>query len=248
MDLVEIDPAIQHFARYEFKYLLPPDIRQQIEEEISQFMYIDGHVDPSLDQVYFVRSLYFETPTRKNYYEKIDGVKTRKKYRLRTYSKTLPAPIIFLEEKGRYNQRTYKNRVQVEWEHVPIILDPSQHQQLLELFPSVRLIESFIFDSARQVLSPTVLVDYCRRPYTSSYDTNFRATFDSSLTATSTGLLFPSSGSFEIESGSTVLEIKFHRRIPAWFHRLLQAYNLNRLSISKFCKGMEVCGLAKNLE
>jgi len=42
------------------------------------------------------------------------------------------------------------------------------------------------------------------------------------------------------------LEVKFFRRIPPWFHRIIQAYDLRRLSISKFARGMEVCGFAED--
>jgi hypothetical protein len=43
------------------------------------------------------------------------------------------------------------------------------------------------------------------------------------------------------------MEVKFHRRIPAWFHRILQTYNLDRVSISKFVLGMSSTGLAIDL-
>ena len=38
--------------------------------------------------------------------------------------------------------------------------------------------------------------------------------------------------------GYTILEVKFERGIPAWFHRTIQAYNLRRESISKFVYGI----------
>jgi hypothetical protein len=78
---------------------------------------------------------------------------------------------------------------------------------------------------------------------------NFRITFDSILLTTATGSLFPSSFQnwTEALAGHTILEVKFNRRIPAWFHRVLQAHNLRRFSISKFVRGMEATGLAINL-
>ena len=38
---------------------------------------------------------YFDTPERTNFYDKIDGIKARRKYRLRTYSSTLSANVRF---------------------------------------------------------------------------------------------------------------------------------------------------------
>mgnify|MGYP006130979537 FL=1 len=40
------------------------------------------------------------------------------------------------------------------------------------------------------------------------------------------------------KAGYTILEVKFDRSIPAWFHRIIQSYNLKRQSISKFVLGM----------
>ena len=45
-----------------------------------------------------VRSLYFDDPNYVNYYEKIDGMKLRHKFRLRTYGKTCSQDVpIFLD-------------------------------------------------------------------------------------------------------------------------------------------------------
>ena len=45
--------------------------------------------------------------------------------------------------------------------------------------------------------------------------------------------------------GYTILEVKFDRSIAPWFHRMIQNYNLKRLSISKFVLGMEYCNIAE---
>jgi hypothetical protein len=242
---------VEDFSRYEFKYLLPQNRRNDIEDEISHFMEFDGHIHEDLENAYIVRSLYFDNPEATNYYEKIDGLRTRKKYRIRTYghewSDDLP---IYLEEKGRYKERTFKHRIQIKLEELPIFYDASRRFELLELYPGIPLIESFVFNTIRRLSNPVVLVDYLRRPFMSQYDMNFRVTFDSHLRAASTDQLFPDARSSWLASdaGYTIIEIKFFRRIPSWFHRILQAHNLQRLSISKFCRGMEVCGLAMNLE
>ncbi|MBT6601641.1 MAG: VTC domain-containing protein [Nitrospina sp.] len=58
----------------------------------------------------------------------------------------------------------------------------------------------------------------------------------------------PSSESWKYSfAGFTILEVKFHRRIPAWFHRIIQVHNLRRVSFSKFCKGMEATGQVVDL-
>jgi hypothetical protein len=242
---IDASSQVENFERYEFKYLLSKDERDEIEDEISHFMTYDGHVHPEFENSYIVRSLYFDNAESANYYEKIDGIKTRHKFRIRTYGTDEDESVpIFLEEKGRHNNRTYKQRIRIRSEDLKIAEDSSRAFELLDLYPNVPLIESFIFDIERRRLEAKVLVDYIRRPYSSPYDMNFRITFDSALSAASVDRLFPTSVAprYLSNAGWTILEVKFLRRIPAWFHRILQAHSLSRLSISKFCKGMEICG------
>ena len=247
---LDVLPQVEDFARYEFKYLLNQAKCDEIENEVRHFMGYDGHVHPEFDNRYLVRSLYFDNADAHNYYEKIDGIKTRRKFRIRTYG-TAPDndQPMFLEEKGRHNNRTYKHRIPVRLEDLDILLTPSRCMEILGIYPNLPLIEVFVFDVIRRRLKPRVLVDYLRRPYTSAYDMNFRLTFDSTLSAAAVNELYPSATvpRYLSNAGWTILEVKFHRRIPGWFHRILQAHFLRRLSISKFCKGMEVCGLAVDL-
>ena len=75
-------------------------------------------------------------------------------------------------------------------------------------------------------------------------------TFDSHITALKTNTLYPGTDSQpfrECLAGYTVLEVKFERSMPPWFHRIIQNYNLRRLSISKFVIGMEQCGMGEDI-
>tara|TARA_R100000789_G_scaffold79229_1_gene74406 strand:+ start:150 stop:908 length:759 start_codon:yes stop_codon:yes gene_type:complete len=243
--------AVEEFSRYEFKYLLDADMREQVENEISNFMRYDGFAHSEMENSYIVRSLYFDDPERTHYYEKIDGQLDRRKYRLRTYVHDDDGQTpIFLEMKGRYNQRVYKRRARIACQELGSFLDPYLLGGIPQGQEDTEFLETFLYSSLRRRLSPVVLVDYIRRPYVSDYDMNFRVTFDSELRSAATGQLFPdATPPWKLaEPGRTIVEIKFNRRIPAWFHRIVQAYGLRRLSISKFCRGMEINGLAARLE
>ena len=78
---------VEDFSRYEFKYLLKKEIRLLVEEEIRCFMQYDGYIDKELGNAYFVRSLYFDNAHSSNFFEKVDGMRTRSKFRIRTYGK-----------------------------------------------------------------------------------------------------------------------------------------------------------------
>jgi len=240
----------EDFARYEFKYLLNARLREEIENDISHFMTYDGHVDENLGNQYFVRSLYYDTPTSRHYHEKIDGTRLRRKFRLRTYGHAPDPDVpIYLEEKGRHVERTFKHRIAISAAHLEMFYAPDRHPELLDIYDGAEIVERLIYSALRRRISPVVAVDYIRRPYNSPFDIHFRLTFDSHLQAAASGILFPDqSANWRLsEAGHTILEVKFQRRLPAWFHRIVQVYGMRRLSISKFCKGMEVCDLAVDL-
>ena len=92
----------QLFQRYEFKYILSKEVSDKIEDEARNFMSFDNFVQKKLNNQYFVRSLYYENIFSSNFFEKVDGMKIRRKYRIRTYAKTLDIDTpIFFEIKRR---------------------------------------------------------------------------------------------------------------------------------------------------
>lgn len=243
---------IQKFARYEFKYLISQQQSSGIEKEVRPFMQYDGFVSKEMENSYFVRSEYYDNDLFTHFYEKVDGMRDRYKYRIRTYGKTSnDRNPIFLEKKGRKLQRTFKQRVQIDNSHLDYFYNPNKMEKLLEIYKGIDLIEQFVFDSNRKAISPKVIVDYQRTPYVSDYDVNFRLTFDRLLSVSKTdGIDFDIYSTnrewYAVQAGYTILEVKFFRRFPPWFHRIIQSYGLTRLSFSKFSTGMEACGYAQD--
>jgi hypothetical protein len=229
----------QLFERYEFKFILPDKLRKSIEKEIGVFMRFDGHVTGGGASSYFVRSLYFDTKNKANFYDKIDGVKNRKKFRLRTYRRNLGASPVYLELKTRKINRVSKKRVRIDEADNIFFSRDLDVDYINSRYPGSDLIDNFCFAALRDGISPKVIVDYVRAPYVSDYDMNFRVTLDSELRCASSKTLFDGAPAItKVLSGYSIMEVKFNRRIPAWFHKLIQAYDLERVSVSKFVLGM----------
>jgi len=238
----------EHFLRYEFKYILDDDRRKKIEEELSHFMQLDPFVERFENRKYLVRSLYFDDPFYTFYYEKTDGLMHRQKFRIRTYSmeydETIP---IMLELKGRYNNFVYKHRTELKHDN------ESRHDvfELLESLDQGKPIsKQFTYDRFRKRIKPIMLIDYQRRAFQSKYDYEFRITFDGELYGTQTTNLFPDNKVHRraLIDGFTIMEVKFRKHVPPWFHRIMIKYQLNRVSISKYCTGMESTALIENLD
>jgi len=240
-----------HFARFEFKYVLPQPLRKELESELRYFLEFDPYVETQPKHQYFVRSLYFDDPHYTCFYDKIEGLHTRSKFRVRTYTdKPQDGTPQFLEIKGRYNNLVLKHRTPLDQ---ALWIDNEDGDglvtRLLQAAGSSEVRRKFEYDLFRKRLRPVALVDYVRRPYVSRFDPEFRLTFDSELRGTKTRSLFPNGSapqSHRLLSGYTVMEVKFRRHIPSWFHRLIQAYELRRVSVSKICHAMEALGIAED--
>ena len=185
------------------------------------------------------------------FYDKFDGLHTRSKYRIRTYTREegddTPQ---FLEEKGRYNNRVFKHRAPIRAVRFGSGDTRETVERLLAGAPEGNpTVDGFRYSFYRKKLRPVALVDYERRPYISLYDPEFRVTFDTALQGTSTDRLFPpaSARSRKVLPGYTIMEVKFGHHLPSWFHRIIQSYELRRTSVSKICECMEALELATEL-
>ena len=100
------------FSRFEFKYLLNANRRAALESDLQHFLQYDPFVALRENHQYPVRSLYFDDPSYSAFHDKIDGLLSRSKFRVRTYSGSIDddAPV-FLEIKGRTNNLVFKHRV-----------------------------------------------------------------------------------------------------------------------------------------
>ena len=237
-----------NFLRFEFKYVLGAQLRERIEQAIGQFMTVDPFAAGHDDQSYSVRSLYYDDPSFSSYQQKTDGMLLRSKFRLRTYTNNAAeARATYLEIKGRYDSLVFKHRTQIgAADGNKAFVDCAwTTKRILEKLDDSPVADKFRCGVARRNLVPVMLIDYVRRPYVSKYDPDFRLTFDAELHGLATSQLFPGAlqSRRRLLPGDTVMEIKFKNTIPSWFHRIIMINGLRRTSLSKVCKGMEVCNL-----
>ena len=239
------------FLRFEFKYILSASLRECIENDIRHFVTLDPFVASQADQNYMVRSLYYDDREFSSYHQKKDGMLRRAKFRLRTYTNNPDDSCkTYLEIKGRYNSLVFKHRAGFNATVTSRVFADCANitNEILDNINDSPVADQFKYELERKQLSPVMLIDYIRRPYISKYDSEFRLTFDSHLHGTVTNHLFPCQvQNRQILSGYTVLEIKFKDSIPLWFHRIIKNYGLERKSISKVCKGMEVWNMIPDL-
>ncbi len=244
-----------HFSRFEFKYILPKAVRDDLESELQYFIELDPYVRQQPGRKYLVRSLYYDNRAMACYYEKIDGIKRRAKFRVRTYTDVEgDGTACFLEIKGRQNAQVFKHRIELAADPIGIGASDSCYDEttrdVLRRLDEGAIRSQFICDLHKKALAPKMLIDYRRRPYFSKYDPEFRLTFDDSLSSAASTRLFPRAWESHRRFllGYTILEVKFRQLVPSWFHRIIQTFELRRVSVSKYCAGVEAFHLTPKLE
>ena len=237
------------FNRYELKYLVPEDKVPAIREELNQHMVRDQYAGPT---GYGVWSVYYDTANLRFYREKIEGLKFRRKLRIRRYGETGGAdePIsadamVAVEIKQRVNRVTQKRRVMLPYH---LALDLCDRHQRIE-YPGAD--QSFIDEvldlSIRLQLRPTVMTGYRREPYVgTNADLGLRVTLDHKVSGRDRDfdLRAEAENRFIIRPDLAVMEVKVNERAPYWVTDMAARHDLQVQRISKYCQSIEAHGLA----
>jgi len=240
-----------HFRRFEFKYLLAPEVARAIKDDINHFLKPDLHTKEkesssklrSGNQGYWVSTVYLDNDKLACFREKNDGLFARKKVRFRVYGKKRNSAV-FLELKRKRGDVILKDRLVVKKKQVPLILEAT----LDYLFGwekkkngGFEVMKEYVIFKEQRRLKPVVLVTYFRQAFISDYE-NLRLTIDSQIKASHLkdfSFSQDSDREKDLLDKATVLELKFTGSLPYWLYHLLKKYNLKRQSFSKYCRGVE---------
>jgi|SRR3989344_14993 len=217
-----------NIIRIELKYYVSYPDYLNLSKKLSMIMKKDQH---DIDKGYFIRSLYFDTINNKAFYEKMEGIEERKKYRLRIYD-TKDKNVKF-EIKKRINNQMLKETAVITKEDALEI--QSQNYDVLIKYNNP-ILNKIYCEFKQEKFIPVVIVDYLRDAYV--YDlNNIRITFDKSLKSDVSNLnLFENNISGPLLNENVVImEIKYNHFLPEHIKKTLQISRFERDAISKYC-------------
>jgi len=176
--------TIRRFNRFELKYLVTLQQAERFKKAVRAYLLPDDHGNGA----YALSSLYYDSPDLRCYWEKVDGVRFRRKLRIRYYetdevfSDETP---VFVEIKQRIDRITQKRRVVLPYGEA---LRLCNDRQLPECAADDKAVVEEIYAFLWQYnLRPVSLVRYNRQAFMGTdYDIGLRVTFDTSLTARTT--------------------------------------------------------------
>lgn len=233
-------------GRNEIKYYLTPAMVPVILDQIRVHVDHDPHAIDRPGYQYTIRSLYYDSPRLDFYWEKMDGLKVRRKLRIRTYNTYDPNSVAFLEIKRRYGTAVVKERAKYNFDEIVEIMSSPERVWLTyeQAADHSLVLGKWVDNIVRWALEPTVIIAYEREPYIGRFkdENDIRVTFDYNVRARYTETpaeLFEESGMTPVVSNLVILELKFNQFMPKWMRQMVQNMNLHQRSISKYCMGVD---------
>jgi len=223
-------------SRVECKYLVSREKLAGIREFIQPFVHPDRFARGHADGRYPVSSLYLDCPRLSLYQSTADGLKNRFKLRVRTYSDS-PSDRAFFEVKKRMNGIVYKFREAVSRPEAIALLE----RETLDV-PEGKDIRQFLSLRDLHGAEPVMRVKYMREAYVSRNADPVRITFDDDLHGAVTvdpELSHEDGDWLTVPMENTILELKFTNLYPSWVGKMVQEFQLDRISVPKYVMCIE---------
>jgi len=216
--------------RNELKYLINAHQKNVMANKLSKICQRDSFCNA--DGGYLVSSLYFDDYNQCAFFDKVSGIRDRKKFRVRVYN--YQSDVIKLERKIRRGYVTEKSHIRISKEEYDTLLrgDVSFLRHKNEV-----VAKDFYLYYRTKNLRPRVVVEYRREALIYKYG-DVRITFDSLLKA---GVfrkdLFSNRYMISaIPQDQIILEVKYTGYFPDVIRNMIQTDNLQWQSISKYAK------------
>ena len=212
--------------RHEYKYVIPYEAMLEMRGKLDKVLKLDQ------GKPYFIRSLYFDSPDDKDYFDKQGGEMIRKKLRLRIYD--INSDLAKIEIKGKYDYHQLKESLVVNKETAKKIIN-GDYSDLLNMDNDLAKRIYVLFQSGYR---PKVIIEYDRAAYITT--TTTRITFDYNIKKSLDFEKFYTNDINYIEltnPGDVVLEVKFDRFLEPYISKILEKYTTRYQSVSKYVMG-----------
>lgn len=222
--------------RFEFKYVLSHKEAAELQNYIEKVgLLVDANSGAG---GYVVNSMYFDTPFLDDYRDKDGSLLVRKKMRARMYNDSWFAPheAVWLEIKAKRDFNINKSRIKVSGSSWESFMRANSAIHLLDNNVSAEDREKlrkyvYLYDKGRY--EPNVIVKYKRAAYLDRFTDKIRVTFDRDIES-----CFAKEGEEQfmtpIFPDKTIMEVKFIDKLPWWFAKATDIFDIRRQDFSKY--------------
>ena len=208
------------FKRYELKYMITKEQKEEILKALSPYMTIDEYGRIT------IRNIYFDTDDYILARHSIAKPDFKEKLRIRSYSKADDDSTVFVELKRKYDGVVYKRRVALteheakDWVHG--LKTPDIHHKEPQ-----KTKEIDYFFNMYDGLHPALYLSYERVAMYGIEDDSVRITFDSNIFYRDHTLDLSRGawGKELLNKGERIMEIKIAGSMPMWLVKILDELN-----------------------
>lgn len=235
----ESGPARRTMNRFEVKYLVATARVPELIDELSPYLVRDRHWEDEFG--YPIYSVYWDTAGLGFFWEKIEGVKYRRKLRFRRYG---ASPDVHVEVKQREDRTLHKRRLRWPLERVLAAFGEGGQGVNWDAIggdPIGREI-ALMIDGLR--LAPRMGIRYRRRAFYGAFDPELRVTFDGRIQYRPAPVALEpmfETGRYVLDPRVSVLEIKYDHRAPNWLIKAVRRHGLTMVRMSKYCSAVDRC-------
>lgn len=219
----------KNFQRIERKYLVDAKTMAALEKEFSQ------HLVPDDYPVSTISNLYFDNADYDLVEDSLARLHGREKVRMRTYdAKPKADSFAFLEIKKKILEVGYKYRFVADMaDIIRYVAHPTKAHPDANLKLQITLLE---LQRRYVALKPMMFIGYNRHSYRGIEDPKVRVTIDREVVYRNYDLDLTAGRHGEplIEENQVILEIKVNGDQPDWMVEILNRYQVEEISFSKY--------------
>jgi SPX domain protein involved in polyphosphate accumulation len=247
--LNQLSHTIRKFNRFELKYLVSLSHAQEFKRSLDAYLAPDQHGDSCGS--YDISSLYYDGPDYRFYWEKVDGIRFRRKLRIRRYANGQEFDDdqpVFVEVKQRLNRVTQKRRILLPYREA--LRFCNERQWVVSHSADDPVAEEVMGMLWQYNLHPASVVTYNRLALVGTdYDIGLRVTFDRDIRFRKHPLTLEdnSNDALMFPADQCIIEIKANERIPYWLTEEVARHQLNLMRVSKYCRSIELSNQAQSL-
>ena len=222
--------------RFEVKYLVATRAMPELSAALGEYVVPDPHAGG--EQGYGVFSIYWDSPDFRHFWEKVEGIKYRRKLRFRRY---LGSDQVFVEIKQRHDRTLQKRRATWPVERVVRAFGDG-HTVDWDAVGDDKVGTEGLLMAQRYRLFPRMGILYRRRALFGAFDPELRVTFDSRIQYRTAGLDIArpfDTGKYVLDPRVTVMEIKYNHRAPVWLTKMIRRHELRIVRMSKYCSAVD---------
>lgn len=238
---------IRLFNRFELKYLMPVSKAWDIIKDLEGQTEPDAHAGPD---GYRIGSLYYDSPDYDFFWDKIEGLRFRRKIRIRVYPRDgryEDVTVAMVEIKQRTNKTVQKRRLQLPLQEAFDLCAGELARTDLDRTDEAVASEVQYLVQAMH-LRPSCLIEYHRRAFVGTrYNPGLRITFDTELKCRVKDLQLEHTAvnRYFLPPDWCIMEVKVDEAVPDWVSSLLIRHNCELHRVSKYCAGL---ALAKKIQ